>query len=117
MMNRVLRTAVLTACWITAAAGLYAGVADRAPARRALALEPAAPVADRPSVLIRDSLASQPVEPIPVGELGPFGTAAAEDTAPVAPAAEPAYPLLDLRNDPDPADAAAPVTPATEPAR
>ena len=112
MRIKLLPVAVLTGLWIVASSGVDAGVAQRARRVQLLEIEPAAPVADQLPPLIRQSLATNPAEPIPVGKFGPFGVGAREDTAPVAPAAEPAYPLLDLKTDPDPGDVTAPANTA-----
>lgn len=108
MTNRTLVLLALCTLSVTAAQArvTHAKLAPRA----ALAVEPTAPVADRLPALVRSSLAAHPVEPIPVGEFGPFGVGA-DDTAPVAPQADPGWSVLDLRTDPDPGDAAAPATP------
>lgn len=104
------RTLVLFALCTLAVTAVEARVAERrAQPRARLAVEPEAPVADRLPLLVRNSLAAHPIEPIPVGEFGPFGVT--EDTAPVAPAADPGWSVLDLRTDPDPGDASAPATP------
>lgn len=108
---RMLTVTLFAGCFLVAAA--EARVVDRARTPRSgVAVEPSAPVADRPTALIRASLEAHPVEPIPIGEFGPFGQSAGDDVAPVAPLAEPVCPLLDLKLDADPGDAAAPVTPA-----
>jgi len=98
-------------------------IAPSAPARAALALRsisaPEAPAlvpAAQPSALIAESLKKMPVEPIPIGEFGPFGVpggdpAAQPEIAPAAPAVPPPSGLLDLRSNPEPEDAVAPVAP------
>lgn len=113
MMTRMLVAVVGAGLWIALGADLAAGVAAHKPRRAHVVLEaePPAPVADRPSALVRESLARQPIEPIPVGGFGPFGQSAGPDIAPVAPEAPPSWDLLDLRNDPDPEDASAPTAP------
>lgn len=113
MRITLLSVAVLTGAFFVAAAGVHAGVAERSTRRvQLLEIEPTAPVADRLPPLIRQSLATNPVEPIPVGEFGPFGQGAHEDTAPVAPLSAPTSPLLDLHMDPDPGDVTAPANTA-----